>query len=281
MVNVPLSPSDYLSLGCLIARSHNKCMRLYGCNVSFNCIKSFKQGLGESPDFGCLEIGSSLDEQTIKVLSELIINNSNFHTLVIICCNLKYNGLLYILSSLESSCPLLRTLVLLASNVQVNEENGPVLKDFIIKKPTLETLDLSYNQLMGDIGAHYIGPTLMFIRTLNLSGCGITIKGLLPLCENLEKNTSLTNLYLTDNNICDDGIEHLSQSLAFNCTLTTLGIERCGFTECGIKSLAMMLFHNKTITMILWDRYVMINKESLEQIGPRVAAVLFPNEDCI
>ncbi|KAL5493910.1 hypothetical protein EMCRGX_G015148 [Ephydatia muelleri] len=45
IVNVPLTPSDCLSLGCLIAKLHNKYVRFSGCDLSSNCIKSFKQGL--------------------------------------------------------------------------------------------------------------------------------------------------------------------------------------------------------------------------------------------
>ena len=135
------------------------------------------------------------------------------------------------------------------------------------------------------MGHTCIGQTLKSnnsLRTLNLSGCGITSDGIMSLCEGLEKNTSLTELDLSFNEISNDGIECLSKSLASNHTLTTLRIENCQFTEHGIKSLARMLFQNTTIASILWDGNVMTSyeelKQMLEQCGlltPSVAAVMF------
>ena len=137
--------------------------------------------------------------------------------------------------------------------------------------------------MIGDNGAYYIGQALKCnnsLRTLTLCGCGIT--GIVSLCEGLEKNTSLTDLDLNDNNICDDGIKRLSQSLASNHTLKTLQLQRCGFTEFGIKSLARMLFHNTTIATILWDENVKMTNEELMQMLKQcglwthsIAAILF------
>ena len=281
--NVPLSPSDCLSLGYLIARSHDKYVSLFGCELSSNCIKSFKQGLGESSCIGELTIiDPSFDEQTIKYLSELIIRNSNITMLSLSFCNLEHNGLAYILNA-SKGCPI-QKLQLTTSNVQVDDSNGPVLQEFIVGMPSLEALDLASNLLMGDIGACYIGQALKYtnsLRTLNLSQCGITSDGIMPLCESLEMNTSLTDLDLSCNNISNDGINYLSQSLTSNHALIMLKIKNCQFTEHGIKSLARMLFQNTTIATILWDGNVMMSNEELKQmleqcglLTPSVAAVM-------
>ena len=284
MINVPLSPYDYLSLGCLIARSRLRSVALHGCGLSAICMKSFKQGFGESSSIGELTISDpSFNEQSIKYLSELIITNHNISKLCLRLCNLEHNGLTYILHALKG-CPI-QTLDLMASNVQVNDINGPVLQEFIMRMTSLEALDLACNPLIGHIGAYCIGQTLKSnnsLRTLNLSGCGITSDGIMSLCEGLEKNTSLTDLDLSFNEISNDGIACLSKSLASNHTLTTLRIENCQFTEHGIKSLARMLFQNTTIASILWDGNVMMSNEELKQmleqcglLTPSVAAVMF------
>ena len=193
---------------------------------------SFKQGFGESSCIGELTISDpSFDEQSIKYLSELIITNHNISKLCLRLCNLEHNGLTYILHALKG-CPI-QTLDLMASNVQVNDINGPVLQEFIMRMASLEALDLACNPLIGHIGAYCIGQTLKSnnsLRTLNLSGCGITSDGIMSLCEGLEKNTSLTDLDLSFNEISNDGIACLSKSLASNHTLTTLRIENCQFT---------------------------------------------------
>ena len=284
MINLPMSPSDCLSLGFLIARSHIQHVLLAECDLSYKCMKSLKQGLGESSCICDLRIfDSSFNEQSIKCLTELIITNRNISKLCLRLCNLEHNGLTYILHALKG-CPI-QTLDLMASNVQVNDINGPVLQEFIIRMTSLEALDLACNFQIGDIGAYYIGEALKYkssLRTLNLSQCGITLDGIMLLCESLQKNRILTDLDLSGNDISDDGINYLSQSLAMNWTLITLKIKNSQFTELGIQSLASMLFQNTTIATILWDGNVKMTnqelKQMLEQCGlltPSVAAILF------
>ena len=168
--------------------------------------------------------------------------------------------------------------------MQVDDNNGSVLRDFIIGMPSLESLDLCFNPLLGDIGAHHIGEALKSnnnLKTLDLSCCRITLFGIITLCEGLETNTGLTDLDLSENSISDDGIKYLSQSLASNRTLTNLNISQCGLTVLGIESLATMLFQNTTIATILWDETIMSHeevKQYLEELGllsSSVAAVMF------
>ena len=284
ILNVPLTPSDCLSLGCLIARSNIKQLGLVCCDLSSRCIKSLKQGLSESPCISELTIvDSSLDEESIKNLSELLSIIKSIKKFGIAFCNLKGNGLTCILDALKGCS--IQSLTISYSYVQVDDNNGSVLRDFIIGMPSLESLDLSFNPLLGDIGAHHIGEALKYnntLRTLDLPCCGITLFGIMTLCEGLETNTSLTYLDLSRNNISDDGTIGLCQSLALNRTLTNLNISQCGLTVLGIESLARMLFQNTTIATILWDGNVMTSNEELKQmleqcglLTPSVAAVMF------
>ena len=212
-------------------------------------MKSLKQGLDESPFIGELLISdSTFDDESIKDLFKLISVNSSIKELSVTLWNLKHNGLTCILDSLKG-CKI-QQLALGLSNVQVDDNNGPLLQEFIIRMSSLETVKLMINPLLSDTGAHYIGQALKCsnnLRTLDLTTCGLTLYGIMPLCENLEINTSLTDLDLSANNISDDGIECLSQSLASNHALTTLNIGNCGYTELGIVSLATMLLYNATI----------------------------------
>ena len=267
IANVPLTPSDCLSLGYLIARSRIRYLGLVWCDLSSKCMTSLKQGLGESCCISQLQIiDSSLDEQTIQILSDVSRINSNLNSLSLGLCTLKHKGLTCILNALKGFQ--MHSLILCLSNVQVDDSNGPVLQDFIIGMPSLKTIDLAANPI-GNIGAHYVGQALKckkYLVTLNLCGCGITSNGKLSLCECLEQNTSLTDLDLSSNYISDDGIKCLSQSLVSNHVLKSLIIQRCGFTVFGIRSFANMLFHNTTIATILWDGNVKMTNEELMQM---------------
>ena len=282
ILNVPLTPSDCLSLGCLIARSNIKHLGLMCCDLSSRCIKSLKQGLSESPCISTLALLDSLDEESTKNLSELLSIIKSIKEFGITFCNLKSNGLTCILDALKGCS--IQSLFIVCSYVQVDDNNGSVLRDFIIGMPSLEALDLSNNLHFGDIGAHHIGEALKSnnnLRTLDLSCCGITLFGIITLCEGLETNTGLTDLDISENSISDDGIKYLSQSLASNHTLTNLKIRQCGLTVLGIESLATMLFQNTTIATILWDEIIMSHEEVkqhlevLELLSSSVAAVMF------
>ena len=96
ITNVPLSSSDCLSLGYLIARSSIRSLDLGLCDLSSKCINSLKQGLSES---ACIEailiFDPTIDEHSIKDLSTLIGINRNIKGLVIGFCDLHSNGLTY------------------------------------------------------------------------------------------------------------------------------------------------------------------------------------------
>ena len=184
-----LTPSDCLSLGCLIARSNIKQLGLMCCDLSSRCIKSLKQGLSESPCISKLAIvDSSLDEESIKNLSELLSIIKSIKEFGIACCNLKGNGLTCILDALKGCS--IQSLTISCSYVQVDDNDGSVLRDFIIGMPSLEALNLTFNLHFGDIGARHIGEALKSsnnLRTLDLTCCRIAFCGIITLCEGLKQ----------------------------------------------------------------------------------------------
>ena len=205
IINVPLLPSDCLSLGCLIAKSCIKDVVLLKCNLSPSCMKSFTVGFRGQPLFlKKLEFSSySFDEQSLSILSEWIVD---IKALNLMLCNVGCKGLTCILLSLRGRS--IEALGLNGSNVEVNESNGYLLQEFISCTPSLESLDLSENLQVSDVGAHYIGQALEFNNTLkhlDLSNCGITLVGAVALCDSLETITGLTTLDLRHNDIGDHG----------------------------------------------------------------------------
>ena len=176
IAHILLSPSDCLSLGCLIARSSITEVVLIECNLSPSCMRSLTQGLGSQPS--CIEtlglLTCSIDEQSVAVLSDWIMT-CNVRTFGLSYCDFGYNGLACILKSLKGRS--VHDLHLILSNVQVNESNDFVLQDFITSTPSLETLDLSFNFQFSNIGASCIAQALrhdITLKTLNISYCGIS-----------------------------------------------------------------------------------------------------------
>lgn len=285
IANVPLLPSDILSLGRLIAKSSIMTVSLFECNLSPDYMKSFVQGLGNhSLTIKTFFLTSfSIEEQSVAIISEWIRSTgSKIGTLCLSHCNIGWNGLTCIIKSMKGQ--MIQKLLLCMSNIEIDENNGSMLQDFIISTPFMKTLYLSYNEKVGNIGAHYIAQALRHnttLKTLDLSRCGITLPGVITLCDSLETNTGVYDLNLSQNDIGDDGIIYLSHSLQLNKTLTALNVMCCIFTKLGLESLAQMLTFNTTITKISWADVTMTTtalKVGLASSGlltPSVEAVLF------
>ena len=203
MLNVPLSPSDCLSLGCLVTKSCITELSLSECNLSPSCTKSLLQGLQHQPH--CLEqlcFSSITVEQSLQIISKFRWIKS----LKLALCNIGCKGLTSILQSLKGRS--IQDLRLIMSNINVKKGNGFILQEFIICTPSLKRLELSGNINVSDIGACHIGRALELNSTLEelgLSLCGITLAGAVALCDSLETNTGLNTLDLSLNDIGDDG----------------------------------------------------------------------------
>ena len=83
------------------------------------------------------------------------------------------------------------------------------------------------------------------LRELLLDGCGLTSQCTESLAEALTTNKHLEKLDITDNALCDDGIQHLAHALRVNQGLKTLYLNSCGLTSQCTESLAEALTTNK------------------------------------
>ena len=79
--------------------------------------------------------------------------------------------------------------------------------------------------------------------------CMITT-GAISISKMMIVNHSLQELYMSCNNIGDDGISAIAGALG-NCKINTLNVQECGITLTGATSLAAALSSNHTITE-LW-----------------------------
>jgi Ran GTPase-activating protein (RanGAP) involved in mRNA processing and transport len=85
------------------------------------------------------------------------------------------------------------------------------------------------------------------LRSLNLSGCGLTAMALANLCEALRNNTTLARLSLCKNSIDDQGAKHLSDLLKVNTGIKILDLGQNNIHCDGCKEFATMLEINQTL----------------------------------
>ncbi|CAF0831646.1 unnamed protein product [Adineta steineri] len=109
----------------------------------------------------------------------------------------------------------------------IKSEGISTLASSLINNSTLKSLDLSFNQI-SDAGVYSL------------------TQALLP-----KHNSSLQILYLSKNGISDDGIRYISDMLRTNQTITELWLSNNEITNKGIQQLARVLaYHNKTLKQL-------------------------------
>ena len=132
--------------------------------------------------------------------------------------------------------------------------NGmPLLASSLIDNSTLKCLDLSFNRI-GDLGvltladiplpAHHSSLTILY-----LSHAGVSDDGAKHLSEMLKSNVTLVELWLSDNEIGDGGVQSLAQVLACqNTTLKFLSLSmNSSVTDSSIDALLLMFAKNRTL----------------------------------
>ena len=70
--------------------------------------------------------------------------------------------------------------------------------------------------------------------------------GAISISKMMMVNHSLQGLYMSSNNIGDDGISAIAEALS-NCKINMLNVNECGVTLTGARSLAAALSSNHTI----------------------------------
>ena len=84
--------------------------------------------------------------------------------------------------------------------------------------------------------------------------CGLNSQSAESLAEALTTNKHLELLSVSDNALCDDGIQHLTHALRVNQGLKVLYLRSCCMTDVGLECLAKSLQHNNVLTSLyLWN----------------------------
>jgi Ran GTPase-activating protein (RanGAP) involved in mRNA processing and transport len=140
---------------------------------------------------------------------------------------------------------------------QFTSKGAAILAASLRNNSTLKYLDLSYNQI-SDQGVRILSEALLpnqnsSLKALYLSKNRISNLGAKYLSEMLRTNQTLTELWLSSNEISFEGIQQLAHVLTYhNKTLKCLSLSTNIFlTDLCLNSLINMLEHNQTLKY-LW-----------------------------
>ena len=97
------------------------------------------------------------------------------------------------------------------------------------------------------------------------------------MAEALTTNKHLKVLFLSDNALCDDGIQHLAYALRVNQGLKVLYLMSCGMTDVGLECLVKSLQHNYILNGLYVGNISRNQNRLTEKIVPDLVEYLQSN----
>ncbi|XP_072890975.1 NACHT, LRR and PYD domains-containing protein 12-like isoform X2 [Hemitrygon akajei] len=163
-------------------------------------------------------------------------------------------------------------------DVGLTDSGAEDLASALSTKSSLTELDLSYNKL-GDSGVKLVSVALRNpeckIQKLELYNVGLTDSGAEDLVSALSTNPSLTELYLSNNDLGDSGVKLVSAALRNpECKIQKLWLNSVGLTDSGAEDLASVLSTNPSLTEL--D----LSYNKLGDSGVKLVSVALRNPEC-
>ncbi|KAM9834945.1 NACHT, LRR and PYD domains-containing protein 3-like isoform 2-T3 [Syngnathus typhle] len=141
---------------------------------------------------------------------------------------------------------------------QLSKKSCEALASVLSSSRTLRELDLSWNDLH-DHGLEALAAGLAkpqcTLQDLRLQRCNLSKKSCEALASVLSSSRTLSHLNLSNNDLCDDGLEALVAGLAAlvaglakpQCTLEVLRLQRCQLSKKSCEALASVLSSSRTL----------------------------------
>jgi len=155
--------------------------------------------------------------------------------------------------------------------LEVTESSGPALTEMLKVNRTLQTLDMSFNGGLKDVGAFFIAEGLLHnsgLKHLDLRFICITAEGAKFITDALKVSMTLESLKLSRNLIGDTGFVYMAEALKSNSTLQRLELADCDLTENGLTVLSASLVVNNSL------QYLDISTDPLYGIGLTISRPL-------
>jgi Ran GTPase-activating protein (RanGAP) involved in mRNA processing and transport len=137
----------------------------------------------------------------------------------------------------------------LAKNYFSNR-GGQALEEALVVNTTLRVLNLESNRFLSSkdalLRALVVNTTL---TSVNIGGIGILEENVPELAEVLRVNSTLTELHLANNSLCQEAAV-LAEAMTRNVTLKSINLHNCRIEINGMLGLARMLRTNTTLTCL-------------------------------
>jgi len=280
-----LSPVECLSVGyfllctCLITTGKFE-VNLQGCVLDDYKIACVARELSKC----CNDrhVNFEINLNTLDLYLSPLILHSGAITLLLSCCFVISLGIsdhileeVNLLSHFLATNSSLVKLNLSSCSLKITDSSGPALTEMLKVNKTLQTLDMSVNTGVADVGAFFIAEGLKCnngLKHLELGRCGITAEGGNFIADALKVNRTLEHLSISCNSIGDTGFVHIAEALKSNHALKRLELANCRQTEKGLIILSASLVVNKCLqyldiaTKLHWYTQTQsVDQESLKE----------------
>ena len=235
--------------------------------------------LTEVPTLKILNIrGSTFTLQGMQAFASMLQHNQSLTEIDVSSCTIDSdfytsNCISYLTRALHTNTTLR---VLNISDVSMGEEETLAMAVMLKFNRALKKLNICENSV-GERGALAIAEMLKYnttLKVLDMRFNSICERGALAMAESLEQNTTLsvlnmsgnsvgwgaiallkynttlTELYISHNQISEEGCQEMAEVLKHNATLTVLDISMNSLGFEGALAMAEMLKHNKTLEVL-------------------------------
>lgn len=127
------------------------------------------------------------------------------------------------------------------------------------------------NKRIGDAGTEHLHMLPDCVEDLDMSDCGLTVRGIKNICEFMKINSTITRLIIWGNSIGDEGAESIADMLLVNKTLRILCIMGSKIGVEGFDHISRGLTHNSTLQTIFLGNDQRVGDEHMRRLCPGLA----------
>ena len=127
------------------------------------------------------------------------------------------------------------------------------------------------NKNIGDAGTKHLYLLPDCVEDLDMSDCGLTVRGVKNICDFMKTNTTITRLIMWGNFIGNEGAQYVSDMLLVNRTLRILCIMGSKIGPEGFEHISRALSVNSTLHTIFLGNDQNVGDDHVRRLCPGLA----------